>query len=270
MLGTAASSVGPSVAQMGFGQVRHHRLRPARNAFAYPTCFLMLPLRSMARDAQAAGALPRNRSAALSFWDRDHGDGSDNCLAWLDATLRTHGINDATGEVWLHTYPRVLGYSFKPVSFWYCHADDGSLRAILVEVHNTFGERHGYLLERPVMGQPLEASKAFHVSPFCRVQGRYRFHFLRCQHLGQAHTVVRIDYFDDADQEALIRTSISGRLQPLDEATRRRALWRHPLLTLGVIARIHWQALRLWWRRVPFHPKTNPPAASVSRAGLGR
>jgi DUF1365 family protein len=89
-------------------------------------------------------------------------------------------MTDATGEVWLHCYPRVLGYTFKPVSFWYCHRRaDGSLRAIVVEVNNTFGERHCYLLDAPRYGVELQARKVFHVSPFCEVEGGYRFRFMR-------------------------------------------------------------------------------------------
>ena len=140
---TPASTV--AQAQLGFGQVRHTRLRPARNAFAYPTYFLMLPLRTLHR--RGSPSLAHNRPAALSFFDRDHGDGRANAVQWLDELLHREGITDATGEAWLHCYPRVLGYTFKPVSFWYCHRPDGTLRAIVVEVNNTFGERHCYLLD---------------------------------------------------------------------------------------------------------------------------
>ena len=237
-------------AQIGFGQVRHTRTRPRMHAFAYPTCFLMLPLRSL--RAQGPGALARNRRAALSFHDRDHGDGREDCLAWLDETLVAHRIHDATGEVWLHTYPRMLGYAFKPVSFWYAHRPDGSLRAVLAEVNNTFGERHCYLLDAPRYGMPCTADKVFHVSPFCPVQGEYRFVFMRADHAGQARTVARIDYHDQVGAPALLRTSVSGQLQPLDARSIRRALWQYPLMTVGVIARIHWQALRLWLKRAPF------------------
>jgi len=100
-----------------------------------------------------------------------------------------------TGEVWLHCYPRVLGFTFKPVSFWYCHRPDGSLRAIVVEVNNTFGERHCYLLDTPRYGAELRATKVFHVSPFCAVEGGYRFRFMLTP--GMDRTVARIDY-DDA------------------------------------------------------------------------
>ncbi len=252
---------------IGFGQVRHTRLRPSRHAFAYPTYFLMLPLRSLHRaDSAAIGALAHNRRGALSFFDRDHGDGRDNAVQWLDELLQHHGIHDATGEAWLHCYPRVLGYTFKPVSFWYCHraeSEGGGLRAIVVEVNNTFGERHCYLLDAPRMGAELAAAKVFHVSPFCSVEGGYRFRFLRTQSRGEPRTVVRIDY-DDA-QGPLLQTSVSGALQPVTAASVRRALWRHPAMTLGVIARIHWQAARLWIKRVRFFRKPEPPEAFVTR-----
>lgn len=258
------------VAQIGFGQVRHTRHRPRRNAFAYPTYFLMLPMRSLRQHGP--GALARNRRAALAFHDRDHGDGRDDALAWLESVLAEHGIGDADGEVWLHTYPRVLGYTFKPVSFWYCHRADGSLRAVLAEVNNTFGERHCYLLDAPRFGVPCEAAKVFHVSPFCPVQGRYRFVFMRTQQGGRERTVVRIDYHDDesAGSPVLLNTSVCGDLLPLDATTRRRALWSHPAMTLGVIARIHWQALRLWWRQAPFFRQPPAPGDFVTTAPAQR
>jgi len=248
---------------IGFGQVRHRRLKPVGNAFAYPTYFLMLPLRSL--QASGPGALARNRFAALSFYDQDHGDGRSaaegGALAWLDALLQSEGIADATGEVWLHCYPRVLGFTFKPVSFWYCHRSDGSLRAIVVEVNNTFGERHCYLLDQPVYGQELRANKVFHVSPFCPVEGGYRFRFMLTP--DRQRTVARIDY-DDA-QGPLIETSVSGTLEPLTPASVRRAVWRYPAMTLGVVARIHWQALKLALKRAPFFGKPALPERFLTR-----
>ncbi len=250
-------------ALIGFGLVRHARQRPARHVFSYPTFFLMLPLRHL--RAAGHGALARNRAAALSFHDRDHGDGRDDALAWIDSLLQAHGITDADGEVWLHTYPRVLGYAFKPVSFWYCERADGSLRAVVAEVNNTFGERHCYLLDEPRHGQVVRADKVFHVSPFCEVRGEYRFVFMRTERDGQPRTVVRVDYHDDPTAPPLLQTSVSGTLVPLDASSTRRALWRHPAMTLGVIARIHWQAARLWLKRVHFFTKPEPPGAFVSR-----
>ncbi|MDP2817365.1 MAG: DUF1365 domain-containing protein [Polaromonas sp.] len=260
--GSALDDVkGVGVPLIGFGNVRHTRLKPARNAFAYPTYFLMLPLRSM--KANGNGALARNRRSALSFFDSDHGDGRADCVGWLDELLHSEGIRDAGGELWLHTYPRIFGHTFKPVSFWYCHHIDGGLRAIVVEVNNTFGERHCYLLDRPQYGQELSADKVFHVSPFCTLEGRYRFRFMRIHNDGLQKTVARIDY-DDADGP-LLETSVSGTLVPVGTQSLRRALWRYPAMTFGIVARIHWQAFRLWCKRIPFVRKPEPPQRFVTR-----
>ncbi len=253
---------------IGFGHVWHTRLRPRRHRFIVPTFFLMLPMRRLRALPETAGVLALNRRGALAFRDTDHGDGRGpergGALAWLEALLHSEGIGDAQGEIWLHCYPRVMGYSFKPVSFWYCHRVDGTLRAIVAEVNNTFGERHAYLLDAPEYGRELRAKKVFHVSPFCPVEGGYRFEFRRSGAQGLESTRVRID-FDDA-QGPLVLTGVSGRLQPLDASSRRFALWHYPLLTMGVIARIHWHALLLWLKRAPFHSKPEPPARPVTRS----
>ena len=246
---------------LGLGQVRHTRLRPTRHAFDYATYFLLLPMRSLATGVSSTLAI--NREGLMSFHDVDHGDGrgaaQGGALAWLDEVLHHEGIHDATGEVWLHCYPRVLGYTFKPVSFWYCHSADARLRAIVVEVNNTFGERHCYLLDQPRWGVEQAATKVFHVSPFCAIEGRYRFRFMRTAD----RTVARIDH-DDA-QGPLIQTSVSGVLVPATLAAQRQALWRFPWMTLMVMLRIHWQALQLWRKRVRFFTKPNPPSDFVTR-----
>lgn len=243
---------------IGLGQVRHRRLRPRVHAFTYPSYFLWLPMRAL-RD-QACPALNRNGRGWLSFHDADHGDGGADALAWLEGLLATEGIADADGEVWLQTYPRVLGYAFKPVSFWFCERADGTLAAVVAEVNNTFGERHCYLLRGPALawGREQLAAKVFHVSPFCRVEGRYRFRFMRA---GE-RVVARVDHDDAAG--TLLQTSLSGRLQPLTAQTARAAFFAMPALTLMLIARIHWQALRLALKRVPFFAKPAPPEHLVT------
>ena len=258
-------------ALLGLGQVRHTRLRPTRHVFAYPSYFLMLPMRRLQTEAATEGAkadLPMNRRAPLSFYDVDHGDGrgptEGGALAWITELLQQEGVQQADGEIWLQTFPRVWGYTFKPVSFWYCHQADGQLAAIVAEVHNTFGERHCYLLDAPRYGHTLQASKVFHVSPFCKVEGQYRFRFMRTVHQGQERVVARVDHDDDAGP--LIETSWSGTLQPATSMALRQALWRYPLMTWGVVLRIHWQAFLLWRKKVPFWRKPAPPEHFVTRA----
>jgi DUF1365 family protein len=252
----------PAQPLLATGVVRHRRLRPREHAFAYRTYFVLLPMRRWAREGSLG--LARNRFGLLAFHDGDHGDGRADALAWLDELLAAEGVADADGEVWLQTYPRVLGYAFKPVSFWYCERADGTLAAIVAEVNNTFGERHCYLLAAPAgralaWGRELHARKVFHVSPFCSVQGGYRFRFLRTPE----RIVARVDHDDEAG--ALLQTSVSGHLQPLTPARARQAFFGMPLMTLAVIARIHWQALRLLLKRVPFISKPRPPAAFTTR-----
>jgi DUF1365 family protein len=244
---------------LAVGQVHHRRLRPVAHAFTYPALYLLLPMRAL--HAGGAGALPHNRRGLLSFDDRDHGDQRANALEWVLELLAREGIADADGEVWLHCAPRILGYAFKPVSFWYCHRASGELRAIVVEVHNTFGERHCYLLDDPEWGREQQARKVFHVSPFCRVEGRYSFRFALTPQ--RDRIAVRIDHEDE--QGPLLLTSIAGALQPATAAALRRAVWGQPLASFGVVARIHWQALRLWLRGVAFYRKPDAPAHIVSR-----
>ena len=254
------------VPQLCFGQVRHRRLRPRANAFAYCSYYLRLPIRTLGARGFGCKLVSRNRFNLLSFFDADHGDGERPLVEWIDALLESEGVCDADGEIWLQAMPRVLGYAFNPVSFWYCHQAGGALRAVLCDVRNTFGERHFYLLDTGAAianGSELRARKVFHVSPFCRVEGGYRFRFMRAVRGDGEHTLACIDY-DDADG-LLLQTSLSGLATRLSDASAARAFFGFPLMTFGVVARIHLQALRLWLRRVPFHSKPAPPEQKVSR-----
>jgi uncharacterized protein len=251
-------------AQLGMGPVRHTRLAPVRHGFSYPSCFLLLPLRSLRQ--QPDPALPRNRWGWISFHDADHGDGGPDALAWAEALLAREGVV-ADGEIWLQAFPRVAGHAFKPVSFWYCEQANGELAAVLAEVHNTFGERHVYLLQGPGLktGAEVQARKVFHVSPFAQVQGAYRFRFF-LQFFGHRPRVLaRVD-LDTPLGEPLIQTSISGALHPVSKALLRKAALAQPLHSLMLVARIQWQALQLWRKRVPWFSKPAPPLAPVTRS----
>lgn len=245
------------------GQVMHHRLHPASNHFVYPVFYALLPMQHPERLTNAWFALNRRHWLGLDFHDYGRRDGS-NPLDWLRAQLAPAGLAGLvdSGQIWLQTFPRVLGYVFNPVSFWFCHDHTGQLHAVLAEVSNTFGERHSYLLHHPdhrpiCTGEVLTADKRFHVSPFFPVVGEYRFTFSAAGDRAFPCRVA-IDYSDKRGKALL--TAIRGEPEVWNTTTLRRVFWRFPLLTVGVIARIHWQALKLWWKKVPFfrHPSPGP------------
>jgi hypothetical protein len=253
--------------ELCFGNVHHSRLRPARNSFNYGVYFLRLPLRSMQDMPLTSKLLSHNRFNLLTFHDKDHGDGVSTPLLWIENLLKAEGIQDADGEIWLQTFPRVLGYVFNPVSFWFCHTQAGALRAVLCEVSNTFGERHCYLLDQTTPignSDELVARKVFHVSPFCEVTGSYRFQFKRTQQPdGSERTLAQIDHHDASGP--LLLTNISGVAHALSDRVIAQALLRYPFMTFAVIARIHWQALKLFFKRVPFFSKPAEPLKESSK-----
>lgn len=253
-----------SGARIVFGTVMHRRLQPVVHAFHYPVFCLLLPLSRI--EDSARGLFSVNRRNVFSFWFADHGarDGS-HPLLWIRALLEREGIA-AQGEIWLQCFPRMLGYVFNPVSFWYCHDSQGELVAVLAEVNNTFGERHNYLLAHPD-GRPISAAdtlsarKIFHVSPFMPVRGGYRFRFRHSAEFDRH--LARIDYADETGD--LLHTAISGQSRALAKTALLRAFFAYPWMTLGVMLRIHWQALRLWLKRIPFFHKPEPPLEETTR-----
>jgi len=252
-----------SGARILFGRVFHSRRRPARHAFAYPVFFLRVPLSAMAGAGR--GILSVDSWNLLSLMTRDHGPRDGTALEpWVRAQLSREGVQGADGEIVLQAFPRVLGYVFNPISIFYCHDRAGALRAVLCEVSNTFGERHNYVLAHPdarMIGPRdwIDARKVFHVSPFCEVEGHYRFRFA-----GDARReLARIDYHDGEGR--LLVTAIEGEAHAIDAASLARAFFGYPLMTAGVVARIHWQALRLWVKRVPWFSKPEPPLQETTR-----
>jgi DUF1365 family protein len=244
--------------------VAHRRLRPRENAFRYRVAYLCLGLGAL--DGAAGRWLKVDRRGLVSVRRADHGarDGSD-LATWLEGVLADNGLARlCDGEAVLMTLPRMLGYVFNPVSFWFCRDRTGALRAVLCEVNNTFGESHRYLVHhedcsplRP--DQWLEGRKVFHVSPFLPVEGRYRFRF----RLDGAAVHVDVNYHDA--EGLILATSVSGRREPLTDRAVLRHFLGNPMMTLGVIARIHWQALKLWRKRARFYRKPAPPPEFVTR-----
>jgi hypothetical protein len=241
----------------------HSRRRPVVNTFVYPTFFLCLPLSRL--EAASNRWFGVNRFNLLAVHAKDHGARDGTALEpWVRALLARFGVTAADGEVVLHCYPRLFGYAFNPVAFWYCHDRQGALRAVIAEVNNTFGERHNYLVchpdQRPITAEDvLSTEKVFHVSPFCEIKGHYRFRFAG----GADRQLVHIDYHDH--EGLLLVTSVFGRARPLTAAEVLRTVAGQPLMTLLVILRIHWQAARLFIRRVRFISKPPLPLHETTR-----
>jgi len=245
----------------------HRRLRPRVHAFRYPMFMLALPLADLSR---AAPALAINRPGLVSFHERDHGSRDGRPLReWFAERIGPYLGHDPFADgrsVVLYTQPRLFGYVFNPVSFWVCRDAQGAVNALLAEVNNTFGETHSYLLTGRAGivrdGETLSVTKLLHVSPFNRVEGGYRFRFA-LQNPARGW-LARIDY--DDGEGPVLETALSGREVPLT----RRALFaqavRRPWQALAVIVRIHWHALRLWSKRVPFHGKLVSRATGLSRS----
>ncbi|MDB5491634.1 MAG: hypothetical protein JWO78_1483 [Micavibrio sp.] len=243
------------------GKVMHKRLFPKVNGFTYGIYNIVMPLAGL-EDAVIA----IDRPAPLSFYRRDHGSRQSVDLAgWAQEYLQARGIA-ADGEITLMTLPRVLGYVFNPVSFWFCHDRQGALRAVICEVNNTFGETHSYICahdDRRALSSDdwLGGKKLFHVSPFLPREGSYRFRFaLKDNAIG-----VWIDHYT-GDGRLQLATAITGQLEPMTRAALRRVFWRYPAVTLKAIMLIHWQAVRLLAMGIRYIPKPGPGDSKSSQA----
>ncbi|WP_348766053.1 DUF1365 domain-containing protein [uncultured Salinisphaera sp.] len=247
-------------------RVMHRRPGPPRYRFNYRSFYLLLDIDAIDDACAVSPLLSRNRFNVLSFYDAEHGphDARVNLRVWLDELLAEHDVDLAGGRVQLLTMPRVLGYGFHPISVFYCHHADGSLRAIVVEVHNTFGEHHFYVLHE--QGAPMNwraaqrKAKAFHVSPFFDRSGGYRFHFAA----PGAQLGVGIRLFEADGQRLRITTTLTGERRALNTANILKAVCGVPFMTIKVVAAIHWQAFKLWLRGAVFHRKPEQNRENVS------
>ncbi|KRE00818.1 hypothetical protein ASE61_20495 [Bosea sp. Root670] len=238
------------------GRVRHHRFRPRPHALAYRVFWMLLDLDEIDRLAAKLALFSRNRFNLYAFRDADYGDRSGQPLRpQIEAALANAGIAHDGGPIRLLTMPRILGYAFNPLSTYFCYRRDGSLCATVYEVHNTFGEIHSYVAPADSAGGALrqEADKVFHVSPFMNLDMRYAF---AVTPPGQRISVA----IDGHDAEGrLITAVLSGKRTELSDAALLRLLATHPLLTLKVTAAIHWHALRLLAKRIPWRPHPAAP-----------
>lgn len=244
-------------------EVMHQRMSPLKYRFNYRVFSLLLDIDRLDETAGLTPLFSLNRFNFLSFYIRDHGPRDGSALRpWLENHLQQHGIDLDGGRVQILAFPRVLGYVFNPLTIWYCYHRDGSLRAVLCEVSNTFGESHGYLLHEQgaAMSWPVRQKrlKVFHVSPFISLDAEY--HFVLPLPGERLNVAIR-EYQKD---ELMLVATQQGKAASFSTGNLLRALLGVPFLTLKVMTLIHWQALKLFLRRAPFYRKPEPPSQEVS------
>jgi DUF1365 family protein len=230
------------------GWVMHRRLTPRHHRFKYRVFAMLLELDELPELDRRLSLFAYNRHGVFSFQDRDHGDGRP-LNAWLDDLLAQAGIA-ARGPRRVLCYPRILGYVFNPLSVWFCDDERGVLQAIIYEVHNTYEERHAYVL-------PVGADKAlvrhgcpkqFFVSPFLTHDCRYQF---RIRPPGDD---IAVAINEDEAGRPILNASFAGARRALTDGALVRMLLRYPLMTLKVVFAIHFEAVRLMLKGVRRHP----------------
>jgi len=243
------------------GHTFHGRRGAVENAFRYSIDYVCLEPEA---DVAGPALFSRNRANLAAVCDADHGGapGIGRGAAWARAVLAEHAPG-VTGRLLLLAQPRILGHVFNPVSFWLCHDTDDRLRVVIAEVTNTYGDRHSYFCHRDDLApltreDTVGARKILHVSPFQPVEGDYTFRFdIRPDKIG-----IWIDY--TAGNGGLIAT-LTGPRRPLTNGAILRAGLRRPFGSRRVLALIHWQALKLWWKGAKFRVRPVPPAEEVTR-----
>ena len=246
------------------GAVVHQRLAPRRHRLRYRLFQLLIDLDELPRLDRRLRLFGHNRFAVFSLHDRDHLAGEPRPLrGQIEAMLGEAGIDLAGGRVRLLCMPRVLGYVFNPLSIFYCHRPTGELAAVVMEVNNTFGERHCYLIEADAGsgGRMVRSgcAKTFFVSPFMGLDMTYDFRLT-----APGETVTTAILGRGPDRGPIITAAFSGRRRDLDDRNLAAAFFTHPLLTLKVVLAIHWEAVKLLAKGVRPRSKPAPPQRSVT------
>jgi DUF1365 family protein len=229
------------------GSVMHRRLRPRAHDFRYRAFWLLLDLDELAALSDRLRWFSYNRANLFSLRDSDHGDGSATPLRQqVHATLAAADIALPGGRIRLLCMPRTLGHCFNPLSLYFCHRQDGRLAAMIYQVHNTFGERHSYVV--PVEGNSgvlrQTCGKLLRVSPFLNMDLHYEFR------VSGPDERLTVGICTRDGKGPLLSAVLTATRAPLTDRGLLRIFLRIPAVTLKVIAAIHWEALRLWLKGV--------------------
>jgi uncharacterized protein len=247
------------------GTVMHRRLRPRVHRLRYRAFWVLLDLDELERLPRRLRLFALNRFNALSLHNADHGDGSSVFLReQVELHLQAAGIENEGGHIQLFCMPRIFGYGFNPLSIYFCHRKDGLLTAIVYEVHNTFRQRHSYLIPvEPAAGPVIvqECRKDFYVSPFMDMDLKYSFRLSR----PRENVSLVIDVTDGA--ERVLTAALIGKRAALTDRTLVRVLITHPALTFKVVAAIYWHAFRMLLKGFALRPRPEPPGKAVTVGG---
>ncbi len=232
------------------GSVMHRRLRPRMHKFRYRAFWILVDLDELDKLSGRLRLFSHNRFNLFSFQDKDHGDGTATPLrAHVEHHLGEAGINLAGGPIRLLCMPRTLGYCFNPLSVYFCYRADGALTALVYQVHNTFGDRHSYVIpvEQGSGARHQHCQKSFYVSPFMDMNMRYDF---RITDPGQRVGVgIRTSSFATPVMNAVL----TGVRKHLTDRNLLILSLTIPAVTLKAIVAIHWEAMRLWLKGLRFH-----------------
>jgi uncharacterized protein len=255
--------IADEAAALYFGAVMHARLKPMGHRFSYRVMSLLIDLDRLEDADRLSPLFAVNCACLYSFHEADHGtrDGS-SLRAYAQARAAEHGIDLSGGRVYLLCYPRLFGYTFNPLSVYFCHRADGALALMIYEVRNTFGEIHSYVLpvragEANAAGVRQEQDKLFYVSPFVGMAMRYRFRIV------PPGEQVKLRILETDREGPLLAATFIGHHRALTTRALLRAFVALPLVTAKIIAAIHWEALRLWLKGARLVARPNTATANA-------
>jgi DUF1365 family protein len=262
-MGRDLNGQAPAAGVLYPARISHRRRVAPYYRFVYRVFYLLLDVDRIDALASQLRWFSHNRFNLLSFHDRDHaGGGAGSLRAWAEGLLAGDGVALDGGRIRLLCLPRLFGFAFNPISLWYCEHRDGSLRAVIVEVRNTFGEKHAYLIAsggKPLAyDEPQEKEKCFHVSPFFDLVGRYRFRF------SEPGERLRLVIHETREGIPILDATLAAERKTLSDRAILAAALAMPWMTVKVVAGIHWEASKIWLRGARFHRKPAPPGVEVT------